>query len=69
MTKGGACMAKGDMHGEGGVHDRGCAWQGDLRGKGVCVQERQPLTRAVRILLQCILVVFINIDDGNFSAQ
>ena len=34
-----------------GVCGGGCAWRG-----GACVQERRPLKRAVRILLECILV-------------
>ena len=52
----------GGMHGRGyvwwwgGMHGVlcvawGCAWQ------GACVQERWPLKQAVRILLECILVV------------
>ena len=52
----------------GGMHDRGCVWQGGMHGggpvwQGACVaggghawQERRPLQRAVRILLECILV-------------
>ena len=39
----------GGMYGRG-VWMEGCAWW------GTCVQERQPLQRTVRILLECILV-------------
>ena len=49
----GACVA-------GGVCGRqGHVWQGDMCGKGcVCAwQERRPLQRTVRTLLECILVV------------
>ena len=64
MAKGGvhgegACMAKGDMHGEGGAcvaKGRGCAWQ-----------ERRPLQRMVRILLQCVLVLFMWIDQSQLT--
>ena len=48
----------------------GCVWQGGVRGRGTCMvagmhsggrggawQERWPLQRAVRILLECILVL------------
>ena len=46
---GGSCMARG-VHGEGGIHGGGRAWQ-------VCAwQERRLLQRRVRILLECILV-------------
>ena len=56
-----------------GVHDRGHVWQGSMHGRGckwqgVCMagdmyggehvwQERRPLQQAVRILLECILVL------------
>ena len=45
-------MARGDVHDSGGMRDRGRghAWLGGG------VQERRPLQRAVRILLECILV-------------
>ena len=53
-------------HMAGGHAWQGHAWQGDVCGKGTCggggtcVQERWPLKRAVRILLECILVfIFI----------
>ena len=47
----GACMAK-DMRGEGGQ-----AWWGGMHGGGHAWQERRPLPRTVRILLECILVL------------
>ena len=64
----GACMA-------GGVLDRGHVWQevcvtggmcgkGGMFSKGVCVPERQPLKRAVRFLLECILVLFCSVGCG-----
>ena len=46
---------QGDMHGRRGMHGRGCAWQG-------CVWQilRDTVNeRAVRILLECILVIII----------
>ena len=61
VWQGGPCMV-GSMHGRGhvlggmcgrgacvvgGMHDRGCVWQ-----------ERRPLQRASRILLECILLVY-----------
>ena len=52
----GACMAGGHAW-QGGMHGRGRAWQGCVRGRGVAwhmVNER-----AVRILLECILVVSV----------
>ena len=70
MWQEGACMA-GGMHGRG-MRDRGhawwgvcmagdmcgggCAWQGGVWGRGRAGQERRPLQRTVRILLECILV-------------
>ena len=42
----------GAMHGRGGMGGRGCAWQG-----WHAWQERWPLQRTARILLECILVV------------
>ena len=67
MAKGKVCLVeggmqgKGSMHGKkwacvakGGMHDRGNAWQG-----GLVWQERRPLQRTVRILLECILVDFM----------
>ena len=68
MAKGGACMAKG-----GHVCQRGHAWQGGIlaggmhgggvHGRGSTWQERRPLQRTVRILLECILVAFVEIDN------
>ena len=40
----------GGVHGRG-IHGRGHAWQG-----GLAWQDRWPLQRTVRILLECILV-------------
>ena len=57
----GGCMVEG-MHGGGGMHGKGacvvgeCAWQGACVTQGHAWQERRPLQRAVRILLECILV-------------
>ena len=47
----GACVAGGGMHGRGagGMCSGGCAWQGGMHGP-------PPHARAVRILLECILV-------------
>ena len=52
----GTCLAAG-MHGG----DRGHAWHGGVCGRGMhgrgrVSQERRPLQRTVRILLECILV-------------
>ena len=56
-----ACMA-------GGMHDRGCVWQGVMggggmhggghtwHGRGRAWQEKRPLQRTVHILLECIRV-------------
>ena len=72
----GCAWQKGGMRGEGGhawqrgpCMAKGACMVGAVHGKGVCVQERRPLNTAVCILLECSLVVFINIDDGNFSVQ
>ena len=46
------CVARGNMW-QGGMYGRG-----DMCGRGVCVQEKRSLKRAVRILLECILVYF-----------
>ena len=64
----GACMA-GGMWGVcmGGMHGRGHAWQGGMCGGGACVvgghvwQILQDTVnvRAVRILLECILVIYV----------
>ena len=58
----------GGVCGRGGMHGRGHAWQGGAcmtgdvcgGGGGHVWQERQPLQRTVRILLECILVLYIN---------
>ena len=58
----------GGMHGAGGgaMHGLGCEWDMCDSGwacmaracmEGVCMQERWPLNRMVRILLECILVL------------
>ena len=63
----GVCMV-GGVHGREGMHGRGMCMAGGMHGTGMCVtggmcgrghtwQERWPLQRAVRILLECILVV------------
>ena len=44
----------GGVRGKGGVHDTGDVWGGGERAW----QERWPLLRTVRILLECILVLF-----------
>ena len=46
---------------QGGMHDMGHAWQGacmvgGMRGRGACVAYTTVKERAVRILLECILV-------------
>ena len=50
----------GGMHDQGGMHGRGYVWQGVMHGGGHTWQERWPLKRAVRILLECILVKYWN---------
>ena len=43
----------------GGIHARGRAlvWQGAcVAGRDACMQQRQPLKRALCIILECILV-------------
>ena len=41
------------------MHGRGACMVGGMHGrKGACMQDRWPLKRAVRILLECILVVY-----------
>ena len=57
----GVCMAgEGGMHGGGVCMAGGCAWPGDVLGRGACVPQqilRDTVNeRAVRILLECILV-------------
>ena len=60
----GGVHGKGGVHGEGGcVVKRGYVWlggacmAGGAMGGGHALQERRPLQRAVRILLECILVL------------
>ena len=53
MVKGGAYVAKGTMHGEGG-----CGKGGHVLPGGCEWQERRPLQWVVRILLECILVIW-----------
>ena len=52
----GTCMARGECVVEGVRGKRG-GMHGREFGGGACVQERRPLKRAVRILLECILVI------------
>ena len=53
--EGDACVVKGAGMAKGKhTWQRGDAWQ---KGDGHACQERQPLQRAVHILLECILVV------------
>ena len=54
----GVCVWQGGMHGKGGMHDRGHAWQGvcmagPMHSKRACVVGE---TATARILLECILV-------------
>ena len=57
------------MHGGGGMHGRGNAWWGVAGGVcggghawqgGHVWQEKRQLQRAVRILLECILVLNVS---------
>ena len=48
MRDRGACVAGGHVVG-------GHAWQGECMARGHVWQEKRPLQRAVRILLECIL--------------
>ena len=71
-----ACMAL-DVHGswhtlQGGMCGRGCTLQRVCMGRGVCMagracmQERQSLKWAVHILLECILVLKLDLHiSGN----
>ena len=67
----GACVAKGGMHGEGAcVVKGGVCGKGGMCGKGgACVQRGASvvctagITRAVRILLECILVAIVTIHS------
>ena len=50
-------MVKGGVHGKGGVCDEGgCAWQG-VHAWDMTKYRDTSNERAVRILLECILVV------------
>ena len=65
-TQGGRSWQRRGCVVKGGVHARGHAWQRGMRGGGGVgggryVQERRPLKRAVRILLECILVSSCNL--------
>ena len=51
-----ACVV-GGMRGRGGMHGRGACMAGGCVWQGCVWQERWPLQRAVRILLECILVI------------
>ena len=63
----GVCMAWGGMHGGRCAWQWGCAWQGGVHGGGACVAGghawqilRDTVNEgAVRILLECILVIII----------
>ena len=76
----GVCMAGGHA-GWGGVRGRGHAWQracmaGGMRDGGHCMagggggrcawQERRPLQRTVRILLECFLISVMFFSDRDF---
>ena len=70
---GGACVVRGGICGERGMHGRvgvcggghawqGSAWQGACvaGGGGASVQERRPLKQVVHILLECIHVDYFS---------
>ena len=74
----GVCVWQGGVHG-GGVYGRGHMWWGDAWQEGACMMGTMPPTsdttryglvvmhsRAVRILLECILVT--NNVDGHHQA-
>ena len=66
----GTCMAEGDMHGRGVSMAGGMCGRRSMCDKGLCMArghvwqrghaclERWPLQLTVRILLECILVLF-----------
>ena len=64
----------GDMCG-GGMCGRGHAWQGGMHGRGVCMPHMPPRhhkiqsvnARAVRILLECILVYIFFLELGSLD--
>ena len=61
--RGEVCMA-GGVHGRGVCVAGGHVWQGGMHGRGACVAGGGQDTfneRAVRILLECILVKCINL--------
>ena len=68
----GVCVAKGGMHGEGGCVAKGgvCGKRGGMHGeRGACVvctpllyEIRLVNAPAVRILLECILVLFFFVE-------
>ena len=59
----GVCLSTGGGHAwlgcawSGGMHDRGACMAGGTHDRGRAWQERQPLQRAVRPLLECILIL------------
>ena len=59
----GACMA-GVHVWQGSVHDRGACVEGGMHGRGMCGggggmrAGKWPLKRVLRILLECILVLY-----------
>ena len=65
MVRGVACVVKGGMRGKGGVHGKrggGMRGEGGMHGEGgACVgyDEDTINERAVRILLECILVDYV----------
>ena len=66
----GVCMARG-MHGKGGVHGRGHVWWGGMHGRGHALQILRDTVneRAVRILLECILVSNISAQCSRFYSK
>ena len=78
MSTGGG-MHEGGVHGRGGMHGGGCLWQGGMHGIGACVAGGGPSwqiprdtvnERAVRILLDCILVFLLSLlQQSLVSAQ
>ena len=62
----GVCMA-GAVHSSWGMQGRGHVWHGTVHGRGGHAwQERRLLKRAVRILLECILVFNCLVMDPGF---
>ena len=60
VVAGGACVVVRGVHGEGGMHGKGggICGEGGMHGKGGMPGIRRDMVneRAVRILLECILV-------------